>query len=118
MSLSLAAPEFGQRRLYANLGRAPGEEDNRFAIIWNPTDRQDADPQSENCGFKDHDRPKGEGGHPACPLEDRSWADSRRTASESREEMARLRSAIMANTDRNTGTDKLSGSLSRVRIFV
>lgn len=38
VSLSLAAPEFGPRRLYANLGRAAGEEDNRFAILWNPTD--------------------------------------------------------------------------------
>jgi uncharacterized protein (DUF736 family) len=36
VSLSLAAPEFGPRRLYANLGRAAGEE--RFAIIWNPAD--------------------------------------------------------------------------------
>ena len=38
VSLSLAAPEFGPRRLYANLGRAPGGDDNRFAIIWNPAD--------------------------------------------------------------------------------
>lgn len=38
VSLSLAAPEFGPRRLYANLGRAPGNDDNRFAIIWNPGD--------------------------------------------------------------------------------
>ena len=37
VSLSLAAPEFGPRRLYANLGRVPGDED-RFAIIWNPAD--------------------------------------------------------------------------------
>jgi len=38
VSLSLAAPEFGPRRLYANLGQAVGESDSRFAIIWNPAD--------------------------------------------------------------------------------
>ncbi|BBC74031.1 conserved hypothetical protein [Altererythrobacter sp. B11] len=39
VSLSLAAPEFGPRRLYANLGRAAGQDDdNAFAIIWNPAD--------------------------------------------------------------------------------
>ena len=38
VSLSLAAPEFGPRRLYANLGRAAGEAEDRFAIIWNPAD--------------------------------------------------------------------------------
>jgi uncharacterized protein (DUF736 family) len=39
VSLSLAAPEFGPRRLYANLGRAAGSDsDDRFAIIWNPAD--------------------------------------------------------------------------------
>lgn len=38
VSLSLAAPEFGPRRLDANLGRAPGEDDDRFAVIWNPAD--------------------------------------------------------------------------------
>ncbi|MBA3897382.1 MAG: DUF736 family protein [Sphingomonadaceae bacterium] len=38
VSLSLAAPEFGPRRLYANLGRTPGKDDNRFAIIWNAAD--------------------------------------------------------------------------------
>ena len=38
VSLSLAAPEFGPRRLYANLGRAPGNDDNHFAIIWNAAD--------------------------------------------------------------------------------
>ena len=38
VSLSLAAPEFGPRRLYANLGRATGEAEHRFAIIWNPND--------------------------------------------------------------------------------
>lgn len=37
VSLALAAPEFGPRRLYANLGRAHGD-DKRFAIIWNPAD--------------------------------------------------------------------------------
>ena len=38
VSLSLAAPEFGPRRLYANLGRAADGGDDRFAIIWNPAD--------------------------------------------------------------------------------
>lgn len=38
VSLSLSAPEFGPRRLYANLGRAAGEDDSRFAILWNPAD--------------------------------------------------------------------------------
>lgn len=39
VSLSLAAPEFGPRRLYANLGRAAGQDDaDTYAIIWNPAD--------------------------------------------------------------------------------
>ena len=38
VSLSLAAPGFGPRKLYANLGRAPGEGDDTFAVIWNPAD--------------------------------------------------------------------------------
>ena len=39
VSLSLAAPEFGPRRLYANLGRGAGQDDDyAFAIIWNPPD--------------------------------------------------------------------------------
>lgn len=38
VSLSFAAPEFGPRRLYANLGRAAGDDDARFAILWNPAD--------------------------------------------------------------------------------
>ena len=39
VSLSLAAPEFGPRKLYANLGRAAGQDDDdAFAIIWNPAD--------------------------------------------------------------------------------
>jgi uncharacterized protein (DUF736 family) len=39
VSLALAAPEFGPRKLYANLGRAAGQDDeNVFALIWNPTD--------------------------------------------------------------------------------
>ena len=37
VSLSLAAPEFGPRKLYANLGRAAGQDDDdTFAVIWNP----------------------------------------------------------------------------------
>jgi len=39
VSLSLAAPEFGPRRLYANLGRAAGQDDDdTYALIWNPVD--------------------------------------------------------------------------------
>ncbi|WP_288991058.1 DUF736 family protein [uncultured Sphingopyxis sp.] len=39
VSITLEAPEFGPRRLYANLGRAAAAEDeNRFAIIWNAAD--------------------------------------------------------------------------------
>lgn len=39
LSISIAAPEFGNRTLYANLGRAAGTDDeNDFAIIWNPQD--------------------------------------------------------------------------------
>jgi len=39
ISLSIAAPEFGPRRLYANLGKAAGQDDeNVFALIWNPSD--------------------------------------------------------------------------------
>lgn len=39
VSLSLAAPEFGSKRLYANLGRAFGQDDDdAFALIWNPAD--------------------------------------------------------------------------------
>lgn len=38
VSLSLAAPEFGPRRIYANLGRAAGGDEDSFALIWNPAD--------------------------------------------------------------------------------
>lgn len=39
VSLSLAAPEFGSKKLYANLGRAAGQDDpDAFAVIWNPAD--------------------------------------------------------------------------------
>ena len=39
VGLSLAAPEFGPRKLYANLGQAAGQDDeDLFAIIWNPVD--------------------------------------------------------------------------------
>ena len=37
ISVALAAPEFGNQTLFANLGRAAGSEDeNEFALIWNP----------------------------------------------------------------------------------
>ncbi|MDZ5698681.1 DUF736 domain-containing protein [Chelativorans sp. M5D2P16] len=39
VSLAIAAPEFGPRKLYANLGRAAGQDDDdTFAVIWNPVD--------------------------------------------------------------------------------
>jgi uncharacterized protein (DUF736 family) len=39
ISLSIAAPEFGPCKLYANLGRAAGQDDEDvFAIIWNALD--------------------------------------------------------------------------------
>ena len=38
LSLSFAAPEFGPRRIYANLGRSVGVDDDIFAVIWNPAD--------------------------------------------------------------------------------
>lgn len=38
VSLSFAAPEFGPCRLYANLGRAAGGDEDTFALIWNPVD--------------------------------------------------------------------------------
>lgn len=38
-SLSFAAPEFGQRKMYANLGQAAGQDDpDVYAIIWNAAD--------------------------------------------------------------------------------
>src|SRR3546814_15827552 len=37
--LAMSAPELGPRTLYANLGRAAGQDDeDAFAIIWNPGD--------------------------------------------------------------------------------
>jgi uncharacterized protein (DUF736 family) len=39
VSLSIAAPEFGPRKLYANLGRAAGQDDDdTYAVIWHPAD--------------------------------------------------------------------------------
>lgn len=39
VSLSLAAPEFGPRRLYANLGKAAHSDDeNAYVLLWNPAD--------------------------------------------------------------------------------
>jgi uncharacterized protein (DUF736 family) len=39
VSLSIAAPEFGPKKLYANLGVAAGQDDpDTFAIIWNADD--------------------------------------------------------------------------------
>ncbi len=37
VSLSLAAPEFGPRPIYANLGHTAGSDDpDAFTLIWNP----------------------------------------------------------------------------------
>lgn len=37
--LAMSAPELGPRTLYANLGRAAGQDDDdSYAIIWNPGD--------------------------------------------------------------------------------
>ena len=37
VSVTITAPEFGQKKLYANLGKAAGQDDpGVFAIIWNP----------------------------------------------------------------------------------
>ena len=39
VSLSLAAPEFGPKKLHANLGKAAGQDDEHlYAVIWNPAD--------------------------------------------------------------------------------
>ena len=39
VSLSIAAPEFGPKKLYANLGKAAGQDDEHlYAVIWNPAD--------------------------------------------------------------------------------
>ena len=39
VSLSISAPEFGSTKLYANLGRAAGQDDeDAFVVIWNPMD--------------------------------------------------------------------------------
>ena len=46
VSLSLAAPEFGPRRIDANLGRAAGGDDDSFAAIWNPADYRFSRPSS------------------------------------------------------------------------
>ena len=37
ISLTFAAPEFGSSKIYANLGRAAGQDDESvMAILWNP----------------------------------------------------------------------------------
>lgn len=39
VSLCLEAPEFGPRRIYANLGRAACQDNpDVYALIWNPAD--------------------------------------------------------------------------------
>ena len=51
MSLSLAAPEFGPRKLYANLGRAAGQDDDSvFALIWNPATDDERPPRELRAG--------------------------------------------------------------------
>ena len=36
VSLTLATPEFGPRRLHANIAPAAGKRDNEFVLLWNP----------------------------------------------------------------------------------
>jgi uncharacterized protein (DUF736 family) len=36
IKVSIAAPEFGAKPLTANLGRVHSNQENSFAIIWNP----------------------------------------------------------------------------------
>ncbi len=39
VGVTIAAPEFGDRQISANLGQAAGQDDpDTFAIIWNPRD--------------------------------------------------------------------------------
>ena len=38
LSLTLATPEFGPSKIHANLGHASGEDENTYAILWNPKD--------------------------------------------------------------------------------
>jgi uncharacterized protein (DUF736 family) len=39
VSLSIAAPQFEPKKLYANLGKAAGSDDkDLYAVIWNPAD--------------------------------------------------------------------------------
>jgi uncharacterized protein (DUF736 family) len=39
VSLSIAAPEFGPKKLCANFGKAAGSDDkDLYAVIWSPTD--------------------------------------------------------------------------------
>ena len=39
ISLTFAAPQFGSHKIYANLGKASGQDDeDLMAILWNPTD--------------------------------------------------------------------------------
>ena len=39
VSLSIAAPEFGPKKLQANLGRSEGADDSNLrTVIWNPGD--------------------------------------------------------------------------------
>ena len=36
ISLTFAHPSLGERRVFANLARAAGEDENVLAILWNP----------------------------------------------------------------------------------
>jgi uncharacterized protein (DUF736 family) len=43
VSLSIAAPEFGPKKLYANLGKAVGSDTKKLnAVIWNTVDETKA----------------------------------------------------------------------------
>jgi uncharacterized protein (DUF736 family) len=40
VSLSIAAPKFGQKIFYCNFGNADGSDDkDLYAVIWNPADQ-------------------------------------------------------------------------------
>jgi uncharacterized protein (DUF736 family) len=38
VSITLAHPAFGEKRAFANLARAAGEDEETLAILWNPRD--------------------------------------------------------------------------------
>jgi uncharacterized protein (DUF736 family) len=54
VSVSFAAPEIGPNAIYANLGRAAGQDDDDvFAIIWNPRSDKRAAEAASGDGWDD-----------------------------------------------------------------